>query len=172
MTKELKGPGFHFDVHTDLRADQKAEVLIEALPWLEEFAGQRIVIKYGGNAMIDDHLKACFAEDMVFLRQVGLHPVVVHGGGPQISHMLKALGIKSEFKGGLRVTTPEAMDVVRMVLTGKGSRIDQRPWSVRGRSFRRRWCALFRHAAQTDHQWLSNRYWFGWRRGERRRIRG
>lgn len=74
MTKELKGPGFHFDVHTDLRADQKAEVLIEALPWLEEFAGQRIVIKYGGNAMIDDHLKACFAEDMVFLRQVGLHP--------------------------------------------------------------------------------------------------
>ena len=122
MTKELKGPGFHFDVHTDLRADQKAEVLIEALPWLEEFAGQRIVIKYGGNAMIDDHLKACFAEDMVFLRQVGLHPVVVHGGGPQISHMLKALGIKSEFKGGLRVTTPEAMDVVRMVLTGKVSR--------------------------------------------------
>ena len=76
MAKELKGPGFHFDVHTDLRADQKAEVLIEALPWLEEFAGQRIVIKYGGNAMIDDHLKACFAEDMVFLRQVGLHPVV------------------------------------------------------------------------------------------------
>ena len=122
MAKELKGPGFHFDVHTDLRADQKAEVLIEALPWLEEFAGQRIVIKYGGNAMIDDHLKACFAEDMVFLRQVGLHPVVVHGGGPQISQMLKALGIKSEFKGGLRVTTPEAMDVVRMVLTGKVSR--------------------------------------------------
>ena len=111
---ELKGPGFHFDVHTDLRADQKAEVLIEALPWLEEFAGQRIVIKYGGNAMIDEHLKACFAEDMVFLRQVGLHPIVVHGGGPQISQMLKALGIKSEFKGGLRVTTPDAMDVVRM----------------------------------------------------------
>ena len=122
MTTELKGPGFHFDVHTDLRADQKAEVLIEALPWLEEFAGQRIVVKYGGNAMIDDHLKQCFAEDMVFLRQVGLHPIVVHGGGPQISQMLKALGIKSEFKGGLRVTTPEAMDVVRMVLTGKVSR--------------------------------------------------
>ena len=119
MATELKGPGFHFDVHTDLRADQKAEVLIEALPWLEEFAGQRIVVKYGGNAMVDEHLKRCFAEDMVFLRQVGLHPVVVHGGGPQISHMLKALGIKSEFKGGLRVTTPEAMDVVRMVLTGK-----------------------------------------------------
>ena len=109
-------------MHTDLRADQKAEVLIEALPWLEEFADQRIVVKYGGNAMVDDHLKQCFAEDMVFLRQVGLHPIVVHGGGPQISHMLKALGIKSEFKGGLRVTTPEAMDVVRMVLTGKVSR--------------------------------------------------
>ena len=106
-------------MHTDLRADQKAEVLIEALPWLEEFAGQRIVVKYGGNAMVDDHLKQCFAEDMVFLRQVGLHPIVVHGGGPQISHMLKALGIKSEFKGGLRVTTPEAMDVVRTVLMGK-----------------------------------------------------
>jgi acetylglutamate kinase len=122
MTKQLKGPGYHLDVHTDLRADQKAEVLIEALPWLEEFAGQRVVIKYGGNAMVDDHLKACFAEDMAFLRQVGMHPVVVHGGGPQISGMLKALGIKSEFKGGLRVTSPEAMDVVRMVLTGKVSR--------------------------------------------------
>jgi len=70
LATELKGPGFHFDVHTDLRADQKAEVLIEALPWLEEFAGQRIVVKYGGNAMVDDHLKQCFAEDMVFLRQV------------------------------------------------------------------------------------------------------
>ena len=89
---DWKGPVYHLDVHTDLRADQKAEVLIEALPWLEEFAGQRIVIKYGGNAMVDEHLKQCFAEDMVFLRQVGMHPVVVHGGGPQISKMLKALG--------------------------------------------------------------------------------
>ena len=80
------------------------------------------MIKYGGNAMVNDHLKECFAEDMVFLRQVGIHPVVVHGGGPQISQMLKALGIHSEFKGGLRVTTPEAMDVVRMVLPGKVSR--------------------------------------------------
>ena len=113
---------FHFDVHHDLRADQKAEVLIEMLPWLQEFAGKCVVIKYGGNAMVDDHLKECFAEDMVFMRQVGIHPVVVHGGGPQISQMLAALGIKSEFKNGLRVTTPEAMDVVRMVLTGKVSR--------------------------------------------------
>ncbi|MDN5979504.1 MAG: acetylglutamate kinase [Bifidobacterium mongoliense] len=122
MMSGLKGPGHHLDVHTDLNADEKAEVLIEALPWLEEFAGQCVVIKYGGNAMIDEHLKTCFAEDMVFLRQVGMHPVVVHGGGPQISHMLKALGISSEFRGGLRVTSPEAMDVVRMVLTGKVSR--------------------------------------------------
>ena len=89
---DLKGPGYHLDVHTDLRADQKAEVLIEALPWLEEFAGQRIVIKYGGNAMVDEHLKQCFAEDMVFLRQVGMHPVVVHGGGPEINAMLKKIG--------------------------------------------------------------------------------
>ncbi len=122
MASSLRGPGYHLDVHTDLGPDQKAEVLIEALPWLEEFFGKTIVIKYGGNAMVNDHLKECFAEDMVFLRQVGIHPVVVHGGGPQISQMLKALGIHSEFKGGLRVTTPEAMDVVRMVLTGKVSR--------------------------------------------------
>ncbi len=122
MASPLRGPEYHLDVHTDLGPDQKAEVLIEALPWLEEFFGKTIVIKYGGNAMVNDHLKECFAEDMVFLRQVGIHPVVVHGGGPQISQMLKALGIHSEFKGGLRVTTPEAMDVVRMVLTGKVSR--------------------------------------------------
>lgn len=122
MASPLRGPGYHLDVHTDLGPDQKAEVLIEALPWLEEFFGKTIVIKYGGNAMVNNHLKECFAEDMVFLRQVGIHPVVVHGGGPQISQMLKALGIHSEFKGGLRVTTPEAMDVVRMVLTGKVSR--------------------------------------------------
>ena len=109
MASPLRGPGYHLDVHTDLGPDQKAEVLIEALPWLEEFFGKTIVIKYGGNAMVNDHLKECFAEDMVFLRQVGIHPVVVHGGGPQISQMLKALGIHSEFKGGLRVTTPEAM---------------------------------------------------------------
>lgn len=119
---ELKGPGYHIDVHSDLTPDQKAEVLIEALPWLEEFAGQRVVIKYGGNAMVNEGLKRAFAEDMVFLRQVGMHPIVVHGGGPQISKMLAALGIKSEFKGGLRVTTPEAMEIVRMVLTGKVSR--------------------------------------------------
>lgn len=110
------------DVSADLAPAQKAEVLIEALPWLSQFAGALVVVKYGGNAMIDDELKAAFAQDMVFLRQVGLKPVIVHGGGPQITEMLARLGIESEFRGGLRVTTPEAMDVVRMVLTGKVSR--------------------------------------------------
>lgn len=103
-------------------AAEKAGVLIEALPWLQRFTGATVVIKYGGNAMIDDKLKEAFAQDMVFLRLAGLHPVVVHGGGPQISAMLKRLGLAGEFRGGLRVTTPETMDVVRMVLTGQVSR--------------------------------------------------
>ncbi|MFE5310387.1 acetylglutamate kinase [Isoptericola sp. NPDC056573] len=110
------------DVVNGLAPEQKAEVLLEALPWLQEFAGALVVVKYGGNAMIDGELKAAFAQDMVFLRQVGLRPVVVHGGGPQINAMLERLDIHSEFRGGLRVTTPEAMDVVRMVLTGQVSR--------------------------------------------------
>jgi acetylglutamate kinase len=101
---------------------QKAAVLIESLPWLERFHGETVVIKYGGNAMIDPELQAAFAADMVFLRYAGIRPVVVHGGGPQINAMLGRLGIESEFKGGLRVTTPEAMDVVRMVLTGQVGR--------------------------------------------------
>ncbi|MHA6511462.1 acetylglutamate kinase [Tessaracoccus sp. Z1128] len=100
----------------------KAGTLIEALPWLAEYAGQTVVIKYGGNAMTDDALKRAFAEDIVFLRRVGVRPVVVHGGGPQISSMLKRLDIASEFRGGLRVTSPEAMDVVRMVLVGQVGR--------------------------------------------------
>jgi acetylglutamate kinase len=103
-------------------AAEKAGVLIEALPWLQRFHGATVVVKYGGNAMIDDSLKAAFAEDMVFLRLAGLRPVVVHGGGPQITAMLKRLGVEGEFKGGLRVTTPETMDIVRMVLTGQVSR--------------------------------------------------
>lgn len=100
----------------------KAGILIEALPWIGQFAGETVVIKYGGNAMIDDDLKRAFAEDIVFLRRVGLKPVVVHGGGPQINSMLERLGITSEFRGGLRVTTSEAMDVVRMVLVGQVGR--------------------------------------------------
>jgi acetylglutamate kinase len=105
-----------------LAALRKAATLTEALPWLEEFHGATIVIKYGGNAMTDDKLRAAFAEDIVFLRYAGLRPVVVHGGGPQISDMLGRLGIGTEFRGGLRVTTPEAMDVVRMVLVGQVGR--------------------------------------------------
>ena len=101
---------------------EKAGVLIEALPWLERFHGATVVIKYGGNAMINPELQQAFAADMVFLRYAGLKPVVVHGGGPQISRMLDKMGIESEFRGGLRVTTPEAMDVVRMVLTGQVGR--------------------------------------------------
>jgi acetylglutamate kinase len=101
---------------------EKAGVLIEALPWLERFHGATVVIKYGGNAMIKPELQEAFAADMVFLRYAGIKPVVVHGGGPQISRMLEKLGIRSEFRGGLRVTTPEAMDVVRMVLTGQVGR--------------------------------------------------
>ena len=101
---------------------QKASVLLEAMPWLRAYKGATIVIKYGGNAMIDEDLKRAFADDVLFLHQVGLKPVVVHGGGPQISSMLSRLGISSEFRGGLRVTTPEVMDVVRMVLTGSVQR--------------------------------------------------
>ena len=107
---------------SELSALDKAHVLGEALPWLKRFAGKVIVVKYGGNAMIDDELKAAFAEDMVFLRTCGIHPVVVHGGGPQISAMLKRLGMSGEFKGGFRVTTPEVMDVARMVLFGQVGR--------------------------------------------------
>src|SRR5690242_3992202 len=103
-------------------AQDKAATLIEALPWIQRFAGTTMVIKYGGNAMVNDDLRRAFAEDIVFLHHVGIHPVVVHGGGPQINSMLGRLGIESEFKGGLRVTTPETMDVVRMVLTGQVSR--------------------------------------------------
>ncbi|MCV7250744.1 acetylglutamate kinase [Mycolicibacterium fluoranthenivorans] len=100
----------------------KAQVLAEALPWLKQLNGKIVVVKYGGNAMTDDTLKAAFAADMVFLRNCGVHPVVVHGGGPQISAMLNKLGIDGEFKGGFRVTTPEVLDVARMVLFGQVGR--------------------------------------------------
>ncbi|MFF2052673.1 acetylglutamate kinase [Leifsonia sp. NPDC058194] len=103
-------------------AAAKAATLIESLPWLKRFHDQIIVIKFGGNAMVNEDLQRTFAEDMVYLRYAGIRPVVVHGGGPQISAMLDRLGIHSEFRGGYRVTTPEAMDVVRMVLTGQISR--------------------------------------------------
>ena len=97
-------------------------MLAAALPWLKQMHGKIVVVKYGGNAMTDDMLKAAFAADMVFLRNCGIHPVVVHGGGPQISAMLKRLGIEGDFKGGFRVTTPEVLDVARMVLFGQVGR--------------------------------------------------
>src|SRR3954451_20119825 len=100
----------------------KAATLAGALPWLKRYHGKVVVLKYGGNAMSDDALKQAFAEDVAFLRFAGFQPVVVHGGGPQISVMLDRLGIESEFRGGLRVTTPLAMDVVRMVLVGQVQR--------------------------------------------------
>ena len=99
-------------------ASAKAATLIEALPWLNRFHGQTVVIKYGGHAMTDEALRVAFAQDLVFLRYAGLHPVVVHGGGPQITELLDRLGLESSFTAGLRVTTPEAMEVVRMVLSG------------------------------------------------------
>ena len=101
------------------QAAAKAEGLSESLPWLKKVRDTIMVIKFGGNAMVDETLLQAFAEDVVYLRHTGIRPVVVHGGGPQINAMLARLGIESEFKGGYRVTTPETMEVVRMVLTGK-----------------------------------------------------
>ncbi|MGY1787436.1 acetylglutamate kinase [Geodermatophilus sp. SYSU D00698] len=105
-----------YDPEGDAR---KVAVLTGALPWLREFHGNVVVIKYGGHAMVDEECRRAFAEDMVFLRTCGILPVVVHGGGPQITEMLGRLGIESEFRGGLRVTTDETVEVVRMVLTGQ-----------------------------------------------------
>lgn len=94
----------------------KAETLIESLPWLQDFHGKVVVIKFGGNAMVDEQLAKAFAEDMAYLRFVGIKPVVVHGGGPQITARLAELGIETEFRSGLRVTTPEVIEVVKDVL--------------------------------------------------------
>ena len=98
---------------------KNAEMLLEALPYIKRFAGKTIVIKYGGNAMIADDLQEAFAEDLVLLKYVGIHPVVVHGGGPQINRMLEELSIKSRFVGGMRVTDDATMRVVEMVLAGE-----------------------------------------------------
>ncbi|WP_061295323.1 acetylglutamate kinase [Herbidospora cretacea] len=101
---------------------QKSEALIEALPWLARHQGAVVVIKYGGNAMTDESLREKFADDVMFLRYAGMRPVIVHGGGPQINAALDLHGIASHFTAGLRVTTPEAMKVVRMVLVGQVNR--------------------------------------------------
>ncbi len=108
--------------HRQNEALAKAATLIEALPWLERFHGKIVVLKYGGNAMTDDELRLAFAQDVVFLHYAGLRPVVVHGGGPQISAQLDRLGMQTTFRAGLRVTSKETMDVVRMVLTGQVNR--------------------------------------------------
>ena len=105
-----------------VEAVAKAGVLAGALPWVKQFAGHTVVVKYGGNAMADDELRRAFAADVVFLRLAGVRVVVVHGGGPQVTSMLDRLGISSQFRGGLRVTSAEAMDVVRMVLVGQVGR--------------------------------------------------
>jgi acetylglutamate kinase len=107
------------DAASRAAATAKAGTLIEALPWLDRFHGETVVIKYGGHAMIAEDLRAGFAQDLVFLKHAGLRPVVVHGGGPQVTGHLDRLGIESEFTAGLRVTTEETIDVVRMVLNGK-----------------------------------------------------
>jgi len=95
-----------------------ARVLTEALPYIQRFQGNRVVIKYGGNAMVDDELKNTFARDVVLMKLVGLNPIIVHGGGPQIGELLERLGIPTRFVGGMRVTDAETMDVVEMVLGG------------------------------------------------------
>ncbi len=95
-----------------------AKVLVEALPYIQQLAGSTIVIKLGGNAMIDDKLKENFARDVILLKQVGIHPVIIHGGGPQITSYLKKLGIESDFADGMRITDPESIHIIEMVLGG------------------------------------------------------
>ncbi len=108
------------ELSTDMAsAAERARSIIEVLPYIREFAGQTVVIKYGGNAMIDERLKQSFARGVVLLKYIGVNPVIVHGGGPQIGQMLKALNIQSHFRQGLRVTDDATMDVVEMVLVGK-----------------------------------------------------
>lgn len=102
-----------------MRDIEIAGTLSGALPWLKAFHGQIVVIKYGGHAMIDEDLRTAFAEDVLFLKLAGIRPVIVHGGGPQINDMLERLDVPTEFVDGRRVTTPEVMDVVRMVLVGQ-----------------------------------------------------
>jgi acetylglutamate kinase len=122
MTGSERGRAGAAATDSSAGAQAKATTLIEALPWLEQFHGRTVVIKFGGHAMADPELCFAFAQDVVFLRYAGLRPVVVHGGGPQIDLHLGRLGMASTFRGGLRVTTQEIMDVVRMVLTGSVNR--------------------------------------------------
>jgi len=104
------------------RSLTKSDVLVEALPYIQRFRGQVVVVKYGGAAMTDPDLAALFAQDVVLMRSVGMRPVVVHGGGPQIGQLMKRLGMEPEFRDGLRVTDADTLDVARMVLVGKVNR--------------------------------------------------
>ena len=110
------------DPTVDFSPERRAAVLVETLPYIQRFAGSVIVVKFGGNAMVDDQLAAQFAEDVVLMHSVGIRPVVVHGGGPQIGALMDRLGIQSEFRDGLRVTDAETLEVARMVLVGKVNR--------------------------------------------------
>lgn len=102
-----------------MKAANSAQTLIEALPYIKRFSGQTVVVKYGGHAMVDEALKESFALNVILMRAVGIYPVVVHGGGPQIGNLLKKLEIDCKFVDGMRVTSPEVMDVVQMVLVGQ-----------------------------------------------------
>ncbi|MER7798160.1 acetylglutamate kinase [Microbacterium sp. NPDC096154] len=117
-TDDTSNQGVDLQDTSPEEAAAKAATLIESLPWVKKYRDQIVVVKYGGNAMISEELQDAFAQDIAYLRYVGVRPVVVHGGGPQISSMLDRLAIPSEFKGGYRVTSTEAISVVRMVLTG------------------------------------------------------
>ncbi len=101
------------------KARERATILLEALPYIRRFSGKTVVVKFGGHAMVDEQLKRDFALDIILLKYIGINPVVVHGGGPQISDLLKRLGKESRFVGGMRVTDKETMDVVEMVLVGQ-----------------------------------------------------
>lgn len=121
--------------HVKINMDQRSEVLIQAIPYIQKFAGQTIVIKYGGNAMIDEELMEAVIEDMVLLQLVGINIILVHGGGPFISEQLKKVGKKSVFVDGLRVTDKETMDIAQMVLAGKVNKdLVQRIEQIGGRA--------------------------------------
>ena len=118
----MTAPDATMDSTVDFSPERRAAVLVETLPYIQQFAGSVIVVKFGGNAMVDDQLASQFAEDVVLKHSVGIRPVVVHGGGPQIGALMDRLGIQSEFRDGLRVTDAETLDVARMVLVGKVNR--------------------------------------------------
>ena len=118
----MTAPDATMDSTVDFAPERRAAVLVETLPYIQQFAGSVIVVKFGGNAMVDDQLASQFAEDVVLMHSVGIRPVVVHGGGPQIGALMDRLGIQSEFRDGLRVTDAETLDVARMVLVGKVNR--------------------------------------------------